>query len=222
MVKIIDYKENTGKYNMQFDFELLESAISTAQKEPVFRLYGWNPPCVSLGRNQKNDNINLKYLKQNNIDIVKRITGGRALFHDDEITYSFVCPVSLLNNGESVINSYKEISSILIEALKMSGINLLYGTKASKGALNDYCMLLSTGADLCYEGRKLIGSAQARKQGYILQHGSILFSYKKEVLEKIFNETINTDCLIGISEINKEITKQDIINCLKKSVINIF
>ena len=77
-------------------------------------------------------------------------------------------------------------------------------------------MLISTGADLCYEGKKLIGSAQCRKQGYILQHGSILYNYNKNLLEKIFKETIDTSEITCIREINPKITKEDIINVLSE------
>lgn len=80
-------------------------------------------------------------------------------------------------------------------------------------------MLVSTGADLCYKGKKLIGSAQFRKGGYILQHGSILYDYNKELLNEIFHEDINTDCITSIKEINPEISREDIINLL--SPVNI-
>lgn len=73
-------------------------------------------------------------------------------------------------------------------------------------------MLVSTGADLCYEGKKLIGSAQFRKSGYILQHGSILYDYNRELLEKIFKEEVETSSITSIKEINKSIPKDDIIN----------
>ena len=80
----------------------------------------------------------------------------------------------------------------------------------------DYCMLISTGADLCYQNKKLIGSAQCRKEGYILQHGSILYDYNRELLEEIFKEDVDTNSIISIKEINPDITKEDIINALKK------
>ena len=72
-------------------------------------------------------------------------------------------------------------------------------------------MLISTGADLCYHGKKLIGSAQCRKQGYILQHGSILYDYDKKLLEDIFKEKVDTNSITSIKEINPEISQNDII-----------
>lgn len=213
-MRFIPFEVKTGQENMQIDSDLLEYAIKNQLKEPIFRLYGWSPACVSLGRNQKSDFLDLEFLKQNNIDYVRRLTGGRALLHDNEITYSYICPASFLENGENVVNSYKEISKILIDAFKNLDIELDFGgTKQAKGHM-DYCMLVSTGADLCYQNRKLIGSAQFRKEGYILQHGSILYDYDKELLEKIFNEKVDTSSIISIKEINSRITKNDIIELL--------
>lgn len=213
-MKFIPYEVKTGQENMQIDSDLLEYAIKNKFKEPIFRLYGWSPACVSLGRNQKSDFLDVDFLKQNNIDHVRRLTGGRALLHDDEITYSYICPVSILENGENVVNSYKEISKILIDAFKKLDIELDFGgTKKVKGHM-DYCMLVSTGADLCYKNRKLIGSAQFRKEGYILQHGSILYDYDKELLEKIFKEEVDTSSIISVKEINPIISKNDIIEIL--------
>lgn len=222
MAKLIDYKENNGEYNMSFDAQLLDNAINMQEKEPTIRFYGWNPPCVSLGRNQSANNINIQFCKKNGIDIVKRATGGRGLLHDDEVTYSFVCPTDFLNSGESVITSYKEISAAIIEGFKNIDINLELGGKKKIEASHDYCMLLSTGADLSYNGTKLIGSAQFRKQGYILQHGSILFSYNPEIIEKIFNEKTDKNSITCINEINKELTRKDIVNSMIKGFKDYF
>ena len=210
----IPYEVKTGFENMQIDNNLLENAIKNQQKEPVFRLYGWSPACVSLGRNQKSDFIDENFLRENKIDITKRLTGGRALLHDDEITYSFICPVSYLKNGCSVMESYKEISQILINAFQKVGIELDFGgVKKYKGHL-DYCMLVSTGADLCWNGKKLIGSAQFRKNDYILQHGSILYDYKIDLLEKIFKEKVDTSLITSLKEITPSLKKQDVIELL--------
>lgn len=213
LIKYIPYEIKTGIENMQIDSDLLENAIAQQSKEAVFRLYGWSPACVSLGRNQKNDFIDEKFLKENNIDIVRRLTGGRALLHADEITYSFVCPVSYLQNGENVVSSYKEISQILIDAFKKLDIELDFGGKPK--AHGNFCMLVSTGADLCYRGRKLIGSAQFRSEGYILQHGSILYDYDCELLEKVFKEKVDTSSIVAIKEINPNLKKEDIIEMLR-------
>ena len=111
-MRYIKFGIYTGAENMQIDSDLLEEAIKTQAQEPVFRLYAWKPRCISLGRNQKDD-----FLEANDVneDVVRRLTGGRALLHDDEITYSYVTPISIIPNGETISASYKYISGILID-----------------------------------------------------------------------------------------------------------
>jgi len=216
-MQFVDYETKTGEENMQIDSDLLEYAIKNKLEEPIFRLYGWKPACVSLGRNQNDDFLDKEYLKKCGIDVVRRLTGGRALLHDNEITYSYICPISYLEHGEHIVSSYKEICQIFIKKFKTIGIDIDFGTQKQVRTGFDYCMLVSTGADLCFKGKKLIGSAQCRKQGYILQHGSILYDYDKELLEKIFREEVTTNEITCIKEISPSITKEDIIELLSKS-----
>ena len=219
-MKYIKFATYTGQENMQIDSDLLEEAIETQAQEPVFRLYAWKPRCISLGRNQKDD-----FLKTNGVkeDVVRGLTGGRALLHDNEITYSYVSPISIIPNGETVAQSYRYISSILIDFFKTLGVDLEFGgaKKTSFSEMSgaqfkapmkfDYCMLISTGADVCYQGKKIIGSAQYRKQGYLLQHGGILFGYDKKLLESLFQEEVTGDSITTVNEILPDLTKDDFI-----------
>lgn len=214
-MRFIDYQVYTGQENMDIDAQLLEQSIKERAQEPIFRLYGWKPACVSLGRNQKDDFVDYELLKTNGIDVVRRLTGGRALLHDDEITYSFICPVSYLKNGLNVVESYKEICQILIDVFAKYGIELTLGGEKGVHTKFDYCMLVSTGADLCYQGKKLIGSAQYRKEGYILQHGSILYGYNKEILEAIFKNPVTTDEITSISEIAPDLSREKFLEMLR-------
>lgn len=214
-IKFIDYEIQTGSENMRIDSELLDAAIREKTRIPIFRLYGWSPACVSLGRNQKDDFLDYKYLKSLGVEVVRRLTGGRALLHDDEITYSFICPVDYLEHGGNVVESYKEICQILINAFAQAGIELALGAEKGVHTKFDYCMLVSTGADLCWHGKKLIGSAQFRKEGYILQHGSILYNYNKELLEKVFKNPISISDITCIKEINPCLSRADILHLLR-------
>lgn len=207
-MKYIKYGIFSGQENMQIDSDLLDEAIAAQSTEPIFRLYGWSPRCVSLGRNQKDD-----FLAGVKIDSVRRLTGGRALLHDNEITYSYVAPA-----GEtSVIESYKKISGILIDFFKTLGVELTFGENKKVSTHFDYCMLLSTGADLCYQGNKIIGSAQCRKQGYVLQHGSILFGYDKEFLESLFKEEVNG--ITTVNEILPDMTKEEFVRRFERYLL---
>ena len=211
MAKFINFEINTGENNMKKDLILLDDACSDNTFEPVLRFYGWFPACVSLGRNQKENSININYCKENNIDIVRRVTGGRSLLHQDELTYSFICPVKFIGN-ENVHKSYEIISGALIKGFKNLGIETVFGNKKPDTKYN-YCMLLSTGADLNYEGRNIVGSAQYRANGYILQHGSILYSVNEKHIENIFGEKTENK-LITLSEILPEIKNEEIITAL--------
>ena len=202
-MKYYGFGTYTGEDNMRIDAEILDKSIETQEREAIFRLYAWQPKCISLGRNQKDNFLT------GEIDAVRRLTGGRALLHDNEITYSYVTPIDIIPDGESVTESYKYISGILIDFFKTLGIELDYGENKKISMKFDYCMLLSTGADVCYHGNKIIGSAQCRKNGYILQHGSILFGYDKELLENLFNEEVTG--ITTVNEILPEITKEDFV-----------
>ncbi len=215
MINLIDYKEYNGAENMRIDYELLETCIKNNEKTPILRFYGWSPKCVSLGRNQNIKTINEQYCIENKIDIVRRITGGRGLLHDDELTYSFICPFGFLENGNYIKSSYKEISSAIIIGFKKLGITMEFGSENIINTKYNYCMSLSTGADLNYKNKKIIGSAQFRSQDYILQHGSILLSYNENLIKNIFNEEINKTQITCINEINSAITRKDIAEALK-------
>lgn len=218
-MKYIEFEVNTGAKNMQIDNDLLHFAIKNQLKEPIFRLYAWSPACISLGRNQDDNFLNKSFLKSKKIDTVKRLTGGRAILHDKELTYSYVCSVSSLQNGQSVVNSYKEISQLLINGFEKIGIKLEFGMNKPHTKF-DYCMSVSTGADLTFEGKKLIGSAQFRKEDYILQHGSILLDYNKSLIEELFNEKVDTNALTCISQINSQIKQDDITKALYNAFVN--
>ncbi len=214
MGRFFDYAVNTGKYNMEFDEHLLNESISKSIKTPILRFYGWFPACVSLGRNQK-DNIDYSFCKSEDIDVVRRITGGRALLHDNELTYSFVCPVDFLELGQSVISSYKEISKALILGMNKIGIDINFPVSKNVKSSPQYCMSLSTGADLSYNQKKIIGSAQVRKMGYILQHGSILIDVNFDLIKKLFHETANAGEITFLNEIDNSIKLEELIYALK-------
>ena len=202
-MKYLGFSVNSGSLNMEIDAQILENAISNSEKNILFRLYGWSPMCISLGRNQKGDFLT------GEIDAVRRLTGGRALLHDNEITYCCVAPADAIPNGQSVVDSYKYISGVLIDFFKTLGVELDFGENKRVSTHYDYCMLLSTGADVCYKGQKIIGSAQCRKNGYILQHGSILFGYDKELLETLFHEEVKG--IITVNEILPTLTKEEFV-----------
>ena len=111
--RLIDTGINTGSYNMEFDLNL---AKEVKPESAILRLYRWNPYCISLGANQDIKEINIEKAAADGIDIVKRPTGGRAILHSEELTYSVVM---FLDSGSSPRNIYEQINFALIEGLKL-------------------------------------------------------------------------------------------------------
>lgn len=219
-MEYVGYKVYDGLTNMKIDSDLLDESIAKQKKEPVFRLYGWSPACISLGRNQADDFIDKNILEKYNIDCVRRLTGGRALFHNKELTYSCILPASILNHGENVTESYKAISAIWINVFKQLGIELTIGGLPRHITKNNYCMSVSTGADLCWNNRKFIGSAQCRKNGYILQHGSILLDYDQDLIDMLFNEQTDFSSIVSLKEINPDLNINNVISEINKYLLN--
>lgn len=145
----------------------------------------------------------LNFAKKNNIPIVARITGGSAIFHDKEITYSF----SSTNDEKffpGPLSSYEKICNALKIGLKNLGIDVQWrgvsiGTEPS--LTNRDCFSLSTRHDLVIDGRKIIGSAQRKDKTSFLQHGSLLIEVEKELWNNIFLEKPNFSKIICLSEI---------------------
>jgi lipoyl(octanoyl) transferase len=168
---------NTGKFNMDLDIDLAKNA---KPKNAVLRLYRWQPYCISLGANQNLASINLIKAAEDKIDVVKRPTGGRAILHSEELTYSVIFPLS---ENLSARNIYHEINLALLEGLRvynpfLSKMELENSQpdfpsfyKEDKSAI---CFAVPAKSELKCSGKKVVGSAQRKLGNIILQHGSIL------------------------------------------------
>lgn len=166
-----------GAWNMAVDEAVLENVIA-AKSPPTLRFYTWNPACLSLGYNQKaTESCDMDAIRAYGYTMVRRRTGGRAVLHDDELTYS-VCADSSLFGGGAVLDVYMMISSALADGLKAFGVNAdLVPHGSGKGAdKTSACFDVPSSFEIAWNGRKLVGSAQFRAGRHFLQHGSILLS----------------------------------------------
>ncbi len=157
---------------MARDSGLMDRARETG--ESVFSVYGWTRLTMSLGRNQRARNCyDRGEIADRGIDVVRRPTGGRALMHHREVTYSVTAPIS---SGESLAVSYRRINAILLESLRSLGVDAEESRTDARatepGTLP--CFALPADGELVMRGAKLVGSAQVRENGALLQHGSIL------------------------------------------------
>ena len=173
----IDSGFNTGKFNMDFDLELVKNFKSDS---PVLRVYRWKPYCISLGANQDFNSINQKKTGLDGLDIVKRPTGGRAILHAKELTYSVIYPLSKTSSPKQI---YREINLALKNGLKhydsTFGKIELEHTQPHfpsfyKDEMSTLCFAVSAMNELNFNGKKVVGSAQRKIGNVILQHGSIL------------------------------------------------
>lgn len=188
-----------GKFNMDLDIELTNCVNND---EAILRLYRWNPYCISLGANQSTESINLDKAGADNINVVKRPTGGRAILHSEELTYSVILPIELNGSAKSI---YYEINLALLEGLK------IYDSKLSSVELENrqpnfpefykqeksaICFAVSAKSELKFTGKKLVGSAQRKLGNKILQHGSILCGdYHLKIVDYLIINTQNKNDL---------------------------
>ncbi len=165
----------------------IDEAILTYCEMPTLRVYGWKPAAISIGYNQDaKKEINLDYCKKNNIGIVRRLTGGKAVFHDSEITYSFMLPEGSSLVPFEVNESYRVIANALVIALKKIGITAEM-KKAPEKIVTPICFNSSNWYELLVNNKKISGSAQRRFNGRILQHGPVLMDFDCNKNSNIFN-----------------------------------
>ncbi len=163
-----------GAWNMAVDEAILESAGRGASL-PTLRLYAWTPACLSLGQAQPFADVDLARLRARGWDVVRRPTGGRAILHTDELTYSVIGPADNPILSGSVLESYNRLARALLAAVR--GLDLPVEMKEGKadenGATNPVCFEVPSTYEITVNGKKLIGSAQARRKEGVLQHGSL-------------------------------------------------
>jgi lipoate-protein ligase A len=167
-----------GRRNMDIDAALLEEVENSPEARTIVRFYGWRIPTVSLGKNQKIDKaVDVDYCRACGIDVVHRPTGGRAVLHDDELTYA-VASNDASAFGDSIYGNYKRVSEALCLGYNRLGVPAVLApdTRKIAGLPDDSdppCFLSPARYELMVEGRKIVGSAQRRIRRSFLQHGSM-------------------------------------------------
>jgi lipoyl(octanoyl) transferase len=212
--------------NMETDYRLWQSA---AKKEspPTLRFYQWNPSAVSLGYNQDAEKvINTEFCKTSNIPVVKRPTGGSAIFHDAELTYSFCSNVDEHPSFTSPLGSYLAVCRGIVNGMKRTGIRLeVRGFSEGKepSFTGRDCFSLSSRHDLVYGNSKVVGSAQRRNKNAFLQHGSILLAIRRDLWENIFIEEVDFSKIISLNELmEKKVPLNYLIEIMKEGFKDAF
>jgi len=162
---------------MALDEMVLKSVVGESSL-PTLRLYDWNPACLSLGYAQPVSDVLQEKLDQDGYDLVRRATGGRAILHIDELTYSVIGSQDEPRLKGGVLESYRVLSTALLEALHLLGIPA-HSDETSKSDQesrrkneNPVCFEVPSNYEITVDGKKMVGSAQARRKGGVLQHGT--------------------------------------------------
>ncbi len=174
---LIDDKPSTGAVNMAVD-EFILSKIENKGGDPFLRLYSFNPPAVTIGYHQDPGKvIDVEKLERDGIGLARRITGGRALLHDGELTYCVAASAGSPPFDGSLRETFLGISRALVRALRSVGVQAeIAGGKPGRpgGSMTSPCLVSASRHEIVVRGRKIAGNAQRRTRTAFLQHGSIL------------------------------------------------
>ncbi len=176
--RFVDTPELSGAENMALDEALLRS-FDPATSLPIVRLYGWDPPALSLGRFQKAAEVlDLERCRADGVAVVRRVTGGGVIYHADELTYSLVCAPGQIPPAGSIKDSFRVLTGFLLAFYRGLGLEAAYaadvvpeGTRL--GERTAFCFAGKESFDIIVNGLKIGGNAQRRLKGVIFQHGSI-------------------------------------------------
>jgi len=164
-----------GAWNMAVDEAILESTAGF-QQPTTLRLYAWNPYCLSLGHAQTITDIDLDRLQASRWQLVRRPTGGKAILHANELTYCICASKKDPHVQGSVLESYQHLSQGLINAMQFVNLKAIsepHKSPAERNTTKPICFEIPSDYEITMHGKKIIGSAQARKKDGVLQHGAI-------------------------------------------------
>lgn len=163
-----------GSSNMAVD-EAILVAVATGESPPTLRFYGWQPACLSLGYRQPWTVVDTERCAAAGWDVVRRPTGGRAILHVDELTYSVIAPTGEPQVKGGILESYRRLSQALTDGLMMLGLEYSEALPDPGKPLpvGPACFDGPSNYEITHKGRKLVGSAQVRKRNVVLQHGTL-------------------------------------------------
>ncbi|MBF0536698.1 MAG: lipoate--protein ligase family protein [Nitrospirae bacterium] len=224
--RLIPYGKNDAFCNMAID-EAIACCVNDGLSPPTLRFYGWLLPSVSIGAFQGSNCIDHQWCAQRGVAVVRRPTGGRAVVHDDELTYSFTAN---LDNGfftKSVLNNHKMVNSVFYRALRRLGLEVDFteGRLDRRGLLSkSLCFASTSYGEVSAGGKKVIGAAQRRYANGFIEQGSMPLSVDRELVAGALrvNDTLPSDCkersediLAGLTAISDSVEISNIIDTVR-------
>ena len=181
--RLVPFHRYTPRENMAID-EAIFREVQRSGGPPTIRLYGWLSPAVSVGYFQQIDReIDLEACRKSGVSVVRRPTGGKAVYHDDDLTYAVIAGENTSLFPPIILETYRVISQCLVQGLRDLGLEAILaaeGREPGKGSLDASCFSEPSLHELLVKGRKVCGSAQMRSRGVFLQQGSLLMSFDPE------------------------------------------
>ncbi len=216
--RLIHSGSGDAYFNMALD-EAISNQVQKGMANVTLRLYSWEKPSVSLGSFQNSQHIDLLYCIEKDIPVVRRPTGGRGIYHKDELTYSFSAPYDGIFSG-GLFTAYYQLGIAFKSAFKSTGIDVSMAlTKRSRsGIKTPLCFKSASYGELSFQGKKIIGSAQRRFKKGFLQQGSIPFSVDCESIKKIF-KVQDDSCIdfVGIKDLVKDFNPDTFIANIQRA-----
>jgi len=206
--RLIDSGPGSGTWNLALD-EAIFHSVRTGASPPTLRLYRWSAPALTIGYSQNRDrDVNRDACRTRGIAVIRRVTGGRAVLHDAEVTYSVSAPAGLPGFGTGLDEAYRRVAAGLIGGLRRLGVRAAVAAPGprdpSRPPRPAACFASTARHEIAVEGRKLIGSAQRRQGGAFLQHGSILLESHDELLGHVLRghpATKSVARMTGLAEV---------------------
>ena len=163
-----------GAMNMAID-EAIGRAVQASLVLPTLRFFGWNPACLSIGQAQPGAEVDRAACRTLGVEVVRRPTGGRAILHIDELTYSVIAPNTEPRVVGSIVDSYRRLSEGLLRGLMLMGVPrpAAVQLRQEQREVGPVCFEAPSNYEIVFDGKKLVGSAQMRKPGVVLQHGTL-------------------------------------------------
>jgi len=184
--RLIDHPAMEPALNMAVDEAILK-AHAENEAPPTLRLYTWEPPALSLGRMQRDPGVNTVAMRRLGVVPVRRTTGGRAVLHLGDLTYSVVATAGQ-DTPYSLEASYRYLCRGLVKAFALLGVEVDFGLEKTGRNPAASCFAAAAAGDITWQGKKFVGNAQKRLGNCLLQHGSILLSSQTRELAELFQD----------------------------------
>jgi len=232
--RFLDSPCASGYENMAID-EALYISCQQGKAPPTLRLYGWRPPAVSLGYFQKAEAaVDLQECRRLGIDVVRRMSGGRAVLHNHELTYAVIAPEHRSPFSPRVLETYMTIGACLMKALKSFSLNVQWVAARDKHRRASSvkhetasCFSAPSWYEITVDGKKICGSAQKRGNGFFLQHGSILIDHDPELLAAVLMSRKSKEAFVkeiadSTTSLNHHLSSQVDVGELQEKVLTGF